>query len=128
MNHLQQRADEVEDELFHQCLSELDNLAGIRLDRDIWVIHALTQSVYPMGSGERYKLEGKLIIPRGVLDTKLGKIHGTILYQICDELAGIRGESAELYENNRIYVFLNKVLPNHEKKPRKYKFHPRDIP
>lgn len=129
LNPLNETVSKIVDPVFHQLADELDGAVGLALDRDQMVINYLAQVVYPMGADKkRYKIDGKVIIPSGMLDSQLGKLSDHFIYQICDRLAGMRGESVELYEKKKLYVCLNSLIRDQKRKRREVPIHPRDIP
>jgi hypothetical protein len=110
-----------------ECLiRELKMVTNVSLRHDATLWFFLWQCVYPWGTEKRYNIEKNDIIPGGLLSRKLSGLQGTSIYQICEEIAVMRGTSAELFLTTSLYVFFNKLLPDLERKPKKYRFHPRD--
>lgn len=66
------------------------------------------------------------VIPGGLLSRKVGKLEGTEIFKICDEIARTKNSSVEAVTNMTLHVFLDRYLPNFEKKPKKQRHDPRD--
>lgn len=126
MKLIHRKVQEIEDPDFKALIVELEFYLSFPINRDQWILHALTQVVYPWDAN-RKKIAKNLINPEGLLSSKVRKIQSSVLLQIFEELAQLHGESAELYHNTTLYVFFNKVLPDFEKKKTPYKFDHRDI-
>lgn len=127
MGVLQRKASEIEDRLFIQLCGERDVVVDFPIDREQMVINFLIQALYPWGSEKRFKLRQEDLVPEGVLDAKVMKLKGSLVHDICDELARLNNETAEAYLNSKLYVVLNKRLLDHRKKKKIRAFHPRDF-
>lgn len=118
---------QITDESLCELIAELSEVANVARRNESMLWSFLTQCVYPWGAGKRYKLERNDLNPTRNLIKKVGRFRGTAIWNVCNEIAAMQNGSAELHENTALYVFLNKHLPDFEKKKPKYNFHPRDV-
>jgi hypothetical protein len=105
----------IQDPSLLAFIRELEGACGVPLSRhgSLWLYHYVWQCVYPQGASEkRFPIHKDRIVPGGLLDSKIGKLAGTAVYQFCHDLAmSLQSQSAELVENMKLYVFLNRYLP-----------------
>jgi hypothetical protein len=96
-------------------IRELEGATGVpaAADSSRWLYHSLWQCVYPHSASEqRRPIHRDRIIPGGLLDSKISRLAGTPVHQVCHDLAmSLRSQSAELVENMKLSVFLNRYLP-----------------
>ncbi|MFA6960556.1 MAG: hypothetical protein WC205_07395 [Opitutaceae bacterium] len=117
----------ISDESLCDLIAELSEVTNVECRSESLLWSFLTQCVYPWGAGKRYKLERNDLNPTRNLIKKVGRFRDTDVWNVCNEMAAMQSGSAELYENTALYIFLNKHLPDFEKKKQGYKFHPRDV-
>jgi hypothetical protein len=127
MKLLEQKIESIDDPAVLALIQELSLLTNVPAHTHWMLWTFLTQCLYPFGSDRRYKLAKDDLNPAGILIQRVGKLQGTAIFEMCEEVARKSSQSAELYVNHSLYVFLNKLLPDIHKKPQKHKFHPRDI-
>jgi hypothetical protein len=127
MKILERKIGAVGDPMVAALIAELSSLTRVPAHPDWMVWTFLTQCLYPFGSDRRFKLSKDDLSPVGFLVQRIGKLQGTAVFDICDEIARKSSQSAELYLNHCLYVFLNNHLPDFDRKPKKHRFHPRDI-
>ena len=117
---IETRVSDVTDPELLRLFEDLEYAIGLSPDRDQWIFHYLTQFVYPLGGAEaRRPISKNEINPVGILSSKLGKFKDGPIYLVCDEIARINGQTAELWEERAIYIFLNKNLPDSRKSRKK---------
>ena len=127
MKMTEQKLGAIKDPLLISMIQELSVATKVHAREDAMLWSFLTQCLYPFGSDQRYKLDKNDFNPVGLLMIKIGKLKDTAIWDLCDEIARKHNQSAELYLNTSLYLFFNKHLPDFGKKPKKYKFHPRDV-
>lgn len=116
---------EIEDSSLLDLIAELSEVTRVPVIDRRSVFSFLSQTLYPAGSGKRYKLEKDLLNPAKGLVRKVTSFRGTLVFQVCEELAQMQNQSAEVAENKSLYVFLNDYLPNYEKKAKPRGYDPR---
>jgi hypothetical protein len=109
-----------------ELISELAEVTNVQPESPQSLHSFLVQCLYPAGSGHRYKIEKLRLNPTRTLMKKLEKLQGTQVYQVCDELARIENQTAEVGLNMHLYNFLNKYLPDFEKRRKAPRYDPRD--
>ena len=124
MRLIDQRLGEISDPQIGSLISELEHACKVARDPAYTLYNYLIQCLHPWGD-TRFSIDRNLIIPGGLLSRKIGKLAGTPVYQICDEIGHIHGQTAEVVEGTALYVFLNRYLPDFRKKPRKRPHDPR---
>lgn len=76
----------------------------------------LTQCVYPAGDGKRVPISTAASFGCSLLETRVGKLSdGSLLLDLCRELAENAGKGIEFFLGNKVYVFLNKTILRQEK-------------
>ena len=116
----------VADQNLLSMISELEHATHVAGEKEYLLWGYLVQCHYPNGAGNWFEIDKNKIIPGGLLSRKIGKLEGTAIYQVCDEVAKTKGDSIESVVNLSLYVFLNRYLPNFERKPKKRRHDPRD--
>jgi hypothetical protein len=106
-------------------ISELHHATRVVPEPSYLLWGFLTQCHYPNGSGQWFPIGRDRIIPGGLLSRKIGKLQDTAIYTVCEEIARTHNSSAEAVLNLALYVFLDRYMPNFEKKPRKRPHDPR---
>ncbi len=124
MRLIDHRLRELHDHEIDAFLTELEIACKVKREDSYTLYNYLTQCLYPWGD-TRIAIDRNQIVPGGLLSRKVGKLSGSVLYQICDEVARIGGLTAEVADNTALYVFLNRNLPDFKKKPRKRPHDPR---
>jgi hypothetical protein len=90
----------------------------------VWTF--LVQCHYPFGSEPWMPIGKDRVIPGGLLSRKIGKLEATSgIVTLCEEIAQISGLSIEAVSGMTLYVFLDRYLPNFEKKKKRPPFDPR---
>ncbi len=129
-NLLQTPLAKIEDPSLLAFIRELEGACKVQSlsHPTLSLYHYVWQCVYPWGADKRYPIGRNRIIPGGLLDSKIKKSQNTLIHQFCHDLAMMmRNESAELVENMKLYVFLNRYLLDSAKKSKPKRFDPRDI-
>lgn len=109
-----------------QLISELTEVTTVCPEAPQNLYGFLVQCLYPAGSGCRYKLDQHRLTAGGFLLKKVGKLQHSEIFRMCDELAHKQSQTGEVALNMHLYVFLNKYLPDFERKPKKRRYDPRD--
>lgn len=116
---LQTPVARIQDPSLLALIRELEGACGVSSSThaSLWLYHYVWQCVYPQGANERRRpIHRDRIIPGGMLDSKISKLAGTMVHRFCHDLAmSLQSQSAELVENMKLYVFLNRYLPAVEK-------------
>ncbi|MBL9186215.1 MAG: hypothetical protein JNK23_01925 [Opitutaceae bacterium] len=106
-------------------ISELSEVTTVVPEASQTLFGFLVQCVYPAGAGHRYKLEKDRLTFGLFLLRKVGSLQTSAIYSVCDELAKMKNQSAEVALTTALYVFLNRYLPDFEKRPKKTRYDPR---
>jgi len=118
--------DEIHDSDLLGLVSELYEVTTVPPANNRSLFSFLSQCPYPAGYGKRYKLERDRLTPGRLLLRKVGTFENTAIYKMCNELAQMQNQTAEIALNMNLYAFLNKYLPDYEAKPKKRGYDPRD--
>ena len=76
------------------------------------LLHFLTQCVYPEGPSKRILITTKFAPSAPLLETRVGQLPDGSLRNLCGELALLSQVALELFNGHKVYVLLNKTLPN----------------
>lgn len=118
---------QIEDPGLKAMVSELQHACKVRPAEHCTLFGYVWQCVYPWGTEKRYPIDRHRIVPGRMLSRKIGKLQDTGVYRFCHEVAMMQNQSAELVANMTLYVFLNRYLPDLDKKKKPKPFDPRDI-
>jgi len=91
-----------------ETVSQVSSVPFINLS--LW--HFLVQCVYPHGSAEkRQPINMKYFPMNGFLGTSIGKLAGTDVFSLCEELARRNHTSLEFNHGRKLATFFNANLP-----------------
>jgi hypothetical protein len=109
---IDKRLEQVDDPQFRSFTRELELTTGAIAYGKLSVLKFLQSCLYRNGLGEPVLISSKEINnPFGELTRTVGEFKGQLIHQMCDELAWhLRSERAELWEDTKLRMFLNKVL------------------
>ena len=123
--HIRKRISEIsEDDDIYRLLQEIEivtkfSLSPFRNNGPSQVIHYLTEyrKRRPIDKTgiNTYPLPKELLLTK-----KISKLNGSNVYELCRELAALKGESIENCGGNTLYVFLDRYLKDGKKKKEKY--------
>lgn len=111
-------ADLAEADSILQLLREIEMVIRLPLSGytgSSQVIHYLKdyRSRRPIGKAS---IEAHPFPKELMLTKKISKLHGTDVYMLCHEIAGLHGTSIEKVAGHTLYVFLDKYLKDSVKK------------
>lgn len=107
---------QIEDEQMHSLLADLEEVCRVpRGDFEsmsIWFY--LIQCVYPRGrEHDRQRIDGEFLPHESVLDSVLGEIAGSPVYELCDSLLRRKKSSAEFWHEATVADVLNDAIPSY---------------
>ena len=123
---IHKRLRDLGDSDIQSLANELERISGVSVadHRDVMLIHYLKACLYPNGASERQVPITKRALDEHdptdsfLLRKKVRSLTGSTLYQVCRELAEMRGSGIEMVETPSLYVFLNKFLKSNGKPKR----------
>jgi hypothetical protein len=107
------RLAEINDLAILNLVLELELTTGAFADKELSLLKFLQSCIHRGGAFKPSPITTKeLSNPLGNLSREVGKFRDSVIYEVCDELAwNLRGARAELWEDTKLRVFFNKVLP-----------------
>jgi len=104
----------ITDEEILALIRELEHVCpvGSRHFGNSPLLHFLTQCVYPEGSSKRIPITTRCAASTPLLESRVGKLPNGPLRDLCGELALLSQKSLEFFSGNKVYILLNKTLPN----------------
>jgi len=120
MEWLNINPSDIQDGNLLGLIAELEELVPVSHRQYDTLFIFLTQCLYYNGKvGGRIKLNARQHAPaKGLLETRVSKLQGTAIFEVCNELSLKKHESIEMHDAKQLYVFLNAFLPNYEKTDR----------
>ena len=108
---------EIRDSEIRTCLEELATVCRLDVSsfENMMLLHCFQNCIHPNGGLEKpvpiHKddLDSHDPLNSFLLRKKTGKLEND-LYQVCAELANIRGRSMDEFTNTALYIFLNKIM------------------
>lgn len=116
--YIHQYLRDITDCSIKQLVRELEIVSRVTAatSGDMMLIHFLNISLYPNGAAElqvpisKTDLDAHDPTDAFILRKKIRLLTETMLYQVCREIAEMRGSGVEMIESQSFYVFLNKFL------------------
>jgi hypothetical protein len=123
---IHKRVRDLEDHDIQALLHELERISGVHVSNhgDMMLIHFLQTCLYPRGGSEKQVPISKQDLDEHdptdsfTLRKKIRLLTESRLYQVCRELAEMRGLGIEMVETQSLYVFLSRSLKLEEKRER----------
>ena len=112
--------EDIKDTALLQLMEELGDATGEYAQTSLKLPFRgyLVRCLHPGGKDKKVRISSGRLTGQGNLTKKVGKLRGTGIYQVCDELARRYGTSVELYETHQLFTFLNKIVPDQRKRNR----------
>lgn len=122
MAHLDQRLLDINNGLILELLTEIEHATQVsrRGFETLPLFLYLTQCLYPNGGSEkRVPLRADMTPVTGLLGTRVEKLAGSTLYELCEELAVRARVPLEMNINKKLMTFINLTIPKFSQKKAK---------